>query len=77
MGQNGPPFGWAYNPPVKQISLALTAAAALGAAALAAQPQGRPFDLLVTNARIVDGTGAPSVTGSVAVRDGRMSASAV
>src|SRR5580765_2984704 len=72
MGRSGPPFGWAYNPPVKLISLTLTAAAALGAAALAAQPPGRPFDLLITNARIIDGTGTPSVTGSVAVRDGRI-----
>ena len=57
---------------MKQISLALAAAAALGAAALAAQPPGRPFDLLITNARIIDGTGTPSATGSVAVRDGRI-----
>jgi N-acyl-D-amino-acid deacylase len=57
---------------VKQISLVLTAGAALGAAALAAQPPARPFELLITNARIIDGTGAPSVTGSVAVRDGRI-----
>src|SRR5258705_8620994 len=32
----------------------------------------RPFDVLITNARIIDGTGGPSVTGSVAVRDGRI-----
>ena len=54
------------------VHIALTAAAALGAAAVAAQPPARPFDLLITNARIVDGTGGPSVTGSVAVRDGRI-----
>ena len=48
------------------------AVAALGAAAVAAQPPARPFDLLITNARIIDGTGGPSVTGSVAVRDGRI-----
>ena len=56
---------------MKQIHLALTTAAVLGAAAVAAQ-QARPFDLLITNARIIDGTGSASVTGSVAVRDGRI-----
>src|SRR5947208_6126269 len=38
--------------------------------AVAQQP--RPFDILITNARIVDGTGAPATNGSVAVRDGRI-----
>ena len=61
-----------YNPPVKQVHLALTAAAALGAAAVAAQQPARPFDLLITNARIIDGTGGPSTSGSVGVRDGRI-----
>ncbi len=32
----------------------------------------RPFDLLITNARIVDGTGGPSRNGSVAITDGRI-----
>ena len=41
-------------------------------AIIAAQQPARPFDLLITNARIVDGTGGPSITGSVAVRDGRI-----
>jgi len=39
-----------------------------------AQQAPRPFDLLITNARIVDGTGGPSIAGSVAVRDGRIAA---
>jgi N-acyl-D-aspartate/D-glutamate deacylase len=39
---------------------------------LSAQQPARPFDLLITNARIIDGTGAPAVAGSVAVRDGRI-----
>ena len=46
--------------------------AGLGAASIAAQQPARPFDLLIINARIIDGTGGPSVTGSVAVRDGRI-----
>jgi N-acyl-D-amino-acid deacylase len=33
-----------------------------------------PFDLLITNARIVDGTGGPSTNGAVGVRDGRIAA---
>jgi N-acyl-D-amino-acid deacylase len=37
-----------------------------------AQQPPPPFDILITNARIVDGTGAPSVTGAVAVRNGRI-----
>ena len=61
-----------YNPRVKPVHLALAAAAALGAAAVAAQQPARPFDLLITNARIVDGTGGPSTAGSVGVRDGRI-----
>ncbi len=55
-----------------RLHLALAAAAALGVAAIAAQPPARPFDLLITNARIIDGSGGPSVAGSVAVRDGRI-----
>ncbi|HWF83303.1 MAG TPA: amidohydrolase family protein, partial [Vicinamibacterales bacterium] len=39
-----------------------------------AQPPERPFDLLITNARIIDGTGGPSLAGSVGVRDGRIAA---
>jgi len=33
---------------------------------------GAPFDLLITNARIADGTGAPLVAGNIAVRDGHI-----
>ncbi|HEX3701962.1 MAG TPA: D-aminoacylase [Vicinamibacterales bacterium] len=55
--------------------------AAAGASVLAvawffigAQPPARPFDLLITNARIIDGSGRPSINGSVGVRDGRIAA---
>jgi N-acyl-D-amino-acid deacylase len=49
-------------------------AVALLAAGLAAGAQGpaAPFDLLITNARIIDGTGGPSIAGSVGVRGGRI-----
>jgi len=56
---------------VKPIHIVVATAVTLGAV-VAAQPQARPFDLLITNARIVDGTGSPAVAGSVAVRDGRI-----
>ncbi|HEV2985192.1 MAG TPA: amidohydrolase family protein, partial [Vicinamibacterales bacterium] len=60
---------------MKQTSallIVVIAAGAITAAAVAAQQPARPFDLLITNARIIDGTGGPSITGSVAVRDGRI-----
>ncbi|MGE5246436.1 MAG: N-acyl-D-amino-acid deacylase family protein [Betaproteobacteria bacterium] len=52
------------------------AAGALGLSAALAIPhaQPAPFDLLIANARIVDGSGAPAVTGSVGVRDGKIAA---
>jgi len=48
------------------------AGAAAALISLAAQPRPLRFDILITRARIVDGTGAPPVQGSVAVRDGRI-----
>jgi len=55
------------------VRLTLLAAAGLTMAA-GAQGPARPFDLLIINARIVDGTGGPSVSGAVAVREGRIAA---
>jgi N-acyl-D-aspartate/D-glutamate deacylase len=56
---------------VRHNSFAFLVAASLVALTSAQQPA-RPFDLLITNARIIDGSGAPAVAGSVAVRDGRI-----
>jgi N-acyl-D-amino-acid deacylase len=50
------------------------AIAVLGFAPIEQPAAPRPFDLLITNARIIDGSGGPSVTGSVGVRDGRIAA---
>jgi len=52
-----------------ELRVALGGAAAC-VALLGAQEPPKPFDLLITNARIVDGTGGPSIAGSVAVRGG-------
>ena len=52
-----------------------TAPAAAGEApARAAVPPAVPFDLLVTGARVVDGTGAPWFVADVAVRGGKIAA---
>jgi N-acyl-D-amino-acid deacylase len=48
------------------------AALVLAAACGPSTPPASPLDLLITNARIVDGSGQPSTTGSVGVRDGRI-----
>ncbi len=58
---------------MKPVLVAAALAAAIGARG-AVQPAAQPFDLLITNARIVDGTGAAAVNGSVGVRGGRIAA---
>jgi len=57
---------------VKPLALFLAAAGSLAALGSSQPPAAPPFDLLITNARIVDGTGGPSTTGAVAVRGGRI-----
>lgn len=43
-------------------------------AAVACAPPAEPYDVVVTNARIIDGTGGPSRTGTIAIRDGHIAA---
>jgi N-acyl-D-amino-acid deacylase len=50
---------------------AFVAIFAAGAAVAAQAPQ-EPVDLLIVNARIVDGTGAPARAGSLAIQNGRI-----
>jgi N-acyl-D-amino-acid deacylase len=54
--------------------LAAAGVAAIAAIAALLQAQDRPFDLLIVNARIIDGTGTPVRAGDVGVRDGRIAA---
>jgi len=44
---------------VKPLALFLAAAGSLAALGSSQPPAAPPFDLLITNARIVDGTGGP------------------
>src|SRR4051812_24725246 len=57
---------------------AIVSAAVLGTTALAGRAQraatGAPYDVLIVNARIVDGTGSPWYAGDVGIRGGRVAA---
>ena len=56
-------------------TLVVSAAFLIGLTAIGfSQQPAAPFDLLITNARLIDGTGGASTTGSVAVRGGRIAA---
>jgi N-acyl-D-amino-acid deacylase len=61
----------AHNPGVRLSSLALLPLLATLPACATPEPQ---YDLLIRNGRVVDGTGAPAVVGSVAIRGDRVAA---
>jgi N-acyl-D-amino-acid deacylase len=42
--------------------------------ALSAWPASRPFDLVITNGHIIDGTGSPWYSGDIGIRDGKIAA---
>jgi N-acyl-D-amino-acid deacylase len=57
-----------------RLGLLLLAAIPAIAAVAPAAPSSPPFDLLIENSRIVDGTGSPWVRGDVGIRGGRIAA---
>ena len=62
-----------YTAPMKSLGTGLfsTVLLVLGTG-LFSTAQVTPFDIVLENARIIDGTGAPSRTGDVGIRDGRI-----
>jgi N-acyl-D-aspartate/D-glutamate deacylase len=42
--------------------------------AASSSPAPRPFDLVITNGRIIDGTGSPWYSGDIGIRDGKIAA---
>jgi N-acyl-D-aspartate/D-glutamate deacylase len=58
----------------RAASVPIAAAFATVVVSAVRQPAARPFDVVITNARVIDGTGAPARPGAVAVRDGRIAA---
>ena len=55
-------------------TIAIVCAAFLAPAGTASAQDGRPYDVVVTNGHIVDGTGSPWYSGDVGIRDGRVAA---
>ncbi len=53
---------------------AILAVAALSAVSACSRPAAAGYDLLITNGRIIDGTGSPWYRGDVAVKDGHIAA---
>jgi N-acyl-D-amino-acid deacylase len=54
--------------------MAVISSALALAAALAVAQSPRPFDLVITNGHIIDGTGSPWYSGDVGIRDGKVAA---
>src|SRR5713101_5102480 len=58
---------------VQRWSLAfLSAVLLLGVAPLVAQEQARPFDSVIINGHVIDGTGSPWFSGDVGIRGGKI-----
>src|SRR2546428_12596919 len=52
----------------------LSAALLLGVTPLVAQEQARPFDIVIMNDRVIDGTGSPWYSGDIGIRGGKIAA---
>src|SRR6266571_2135462 len=50
----------------------LSAALLLGVTPLVAQEQARPFDIVILNGHVIDGTGSPWFSGDVGIRGGKI-----
>ena len=55
-------------------TLTIVCAALLALAGTAGSQESKPYDLVITNGHIVDGTGSPWYSGDVGIRDGRVAA---
>ena len=63
---------WRRASPVRHALTRILAILVVIVAGRLLSAQAQPFDLVITNARIVDGTGAPARAGDVGIRDGRI-----
>ena len=59
---------------MRQVIAGAGVAACLSFAVLAAQPQPASFDVLIRNARVMDGTGNPWIRADIGIRGGRIAA---
>src|SRR6478736_528835 len=57
-----------------KLLLGISLLAALGADVATAQDGSPGYDILIRNARILDGTGSPAFAGTIAIRDGHIAA---
>jgi dihydroorotase/N-acyl-D-amino-acid deacylase len=56
------------------LALTLAAALAIAAAASAQPPEAAPFDIVIVNGHIIDGTGSPWYSGQIGIRAGKIAA---
>ena len=77
-GQTPPAARWAHTPASVAAALSVSGLLLVAACTEAAPPSGQrtaaPFDLLITNARVVDGAGNPWFRADIGLRDDRIAA---
>lgn len=59
---------------MKSTRILIVAAFVVVSSCLAAAQQSQPFDIILSNGRIIDGTGSPWYSGDIGIRDGRIAA---